>query len=156
MPHQGIINNLFSVKYGAIMVQEINRGGEQILPKIRFKSEECPPQDFFSLILELQPSQILMEFNAPRIVVGRSSGADFRLPSLCVSRRHCMLNWSEQGWVLRDLDSRNGTYVNGNLIKAIIIQELDEIKIGVFSFVVKKSEAEFQLFKAIQEYKRAG
>ena len=120
MPHQRIINKLFSLKYGAIMVQEINRGGEQILPKIRFKSEECPPQDFFSLILELQPSQILMEFNAHRIVVGRSSGADFRLPSLCVSRRHCMLNWSEQGWVLRDLDSRNGTYVNGNPIKAMI------------------------------------
>ena len=44
----------------------------------------------------------------------------------------------------------------GNPIKAIRIEELDEIKIGVFSFVVKKAEAEFQLFKAIQEYKRAG
>lgn len=138
------------------MVQEINRGGEQLLPNIRLNSEKCPPQDFFSLILELQPSQILMEFNAPRIIVGRSSGADFRLPSLCVSRKHCMFNWSEEGWVLRDLYSINGTYVNGNPIKTIKIEELDEIKIGVFSFVVKKAEGEFQLFKAIQEYKRAG
>jgi predicted component of type VI protein secretion system len=138
------------------MGQEINQGGETLQPEIRFKSEERTPQGFFSIVLELQPSKILMEFYAPRIVVGRSNGSDFRLPSLCVSRRHCMLNWSEQGWVLRDLDSRNGTYVNGNPIKAIRIEELDEIKIGVFSFVVKKAEAEFQLFKAIQEYKRAG
>ena len=138
------------------MGQEINQGGETLQPEIRFKSEERTPQGFFSIVLELQPSKILMEFYAPRIVVGRSSGSDFRLPSLCVSRRHCMLNWSEQGWVLRDLDSKNGTYVNGEPITTKKIEEFDKIKIGTFSFIVKKSEAEFQLFKAIQEYKRAG
>ena len=138
------------------MAQEINRGGEQLLPEIRFKSEDFVPHSFFPLILELRPSKILMEFYAPRNMVGRSSGADFRLPSLCVSRMHCILNWSEQGWLLRDLDSKNGTYVNGNPITTKRIEELDEIKIGTFFFVVKKAEAEFQLFKAIQEYKRAG
>ena len=138
------------------MGQEINQGDEILLPEIRFKSAERTPQGFFSIVLELQPSKILMEFYAPRIVVGRSSGSDFRLPSLCVSRRHCMLNWSEHGWVLRDLDSKNGTYVNGEPITTKKIEEFDEIKIGTFSFIVKKSEAEFQLFKAIQEYKRAG
>lgn len=138
------------------MIQEINRDGEQLLPELRFKNEESVPQSFFPLVLELQPSHILMEFWAPRIVVGRSSGADFRLPSLCVSRRHCMLNWFEYGWILRDLDSKNGTYVNGKPITTKRIEALDEIKIGIFSFVVKKAEAEFQLFKAIQEYKRAG
>ena len=67
-----------------------------------------------------------------------------------------MLNWSEQGWFLRDLDSKNGTYVNGELITTKRIEEFDEIKIGTFFFIVKKSEAEFLLFKAIQEYKLAG
>ena len=138
------------------MGQEMNQGGDTLLPEIRFKSEERIPQGFFPIILEVQPSKILMEFYAPRIVVGRSSGSDFRLPSLCVSRRHCMLNWSEQGWVLRDLDSKNGTHVNGEPITTKRIEEFDEIKIGTFFFIVKKSEAEFQLFKAIQEYKRAG
>lgn len=138
------------------MDREINQTGEQLLPEIRFKSQDFIPQGFFSLVMELQPSRILMEFYAPRIVVGRSSGSDFRLPSPCVSRRHCMFNWSEQGWVLRDLSSKNGTDVNGIPISTKRIQELDEIKIGNFYFVVKKAEAEFQLFKAIQEYKRAG
>ncbi len=138
------------------MDREVNKSGDQLLPEIRFKSEDFIPQGFFSLVMELQPSQILMEFYAPRIVVGRSSGSDFRLPSHCVSRRHCMFNWSEQGWVLRDLGSKNGTYVNGIPISTKKIEELDEIKIGNFCFIVKKAEAEFQLFKAIQEYKRAG
>lgn len=138
------------------MDQEINKSGGQLLPEIRFRSEDSIPQGFFSLTLELQPSQILMEFYAPRVVVGRSSRSDFRLPSHAVSRMHCLFNWSEQGWILRDLVSKNGTYVNGNPITTKRIEEFDEIKIGNFCFVVKKAEAEFQLFKAIQEYKRAG
>lgn len=137
------------------MVKEFLNLGNQALPAIRFIDGKEIAKGFFPLEIELQPSKILMEFQATKIVIGRSSTADFKIPSPCVSRRHCFLSWSLQGWTLRDLDSKNGTYVNGNAVVVKRIEEEDEIKIGNFTFIVKRAEAEFQLFRAIQEYKRA-
>jgi hypothetical protein len=48
-----------------------------------------------------------------RHVVGRASEADLRLDAPQVSLRHAELIWMDPGWFLRDLGSRNGTYVAG-------------------------------------------
>ncbi len=138
------------------MAEEFLNFGNQILPSIRFTDGKEIKEGFFPLEIELLPSKILMEFQATLIVIGRSSTADFKIPSPCVSRRHCILSWSLHGWTLRDLDSKNGTFVNGKSIVSKRIKEEDEIKVGKFTFIVKKAEAEFQLFRAIQEYKQAG
>lgn len=46
--------------------------------------------------------------------IGRSSGASLRLQKSHVSAQHASLRWTERGtWELRDLQSKNGTYVNG-------------------------------------------
>ncbi len=50
---------------------------------------------------------------AVRQVVGRSRKSDLRIPNRRVSAEHAILAWSGSGWVLRDLGSTNGTYVNG-------------------------------------------
>jgi pSer/pThr/pTyr-binding forkhead associated (FHA) protein len=50
------------------------------------------------------------------VVVGRSADCALPLGDPLVSRRHCLLDaGGEWAWV-RDLGSRNGTYVNGRLI----------------------------------------
>jgi hypothetical protein len=51
--------------------------------------------------------------------IGRSSSANLRLRSSHVSAQHASLRWTERGtWELRDLQSKNGTYVNGLRIPA--------------------------------------
>lgn len=51
--------------------------------------------------------------------VGRASGASLRLGHSHVSLQHASLRWTERGtWELRDLQSKNGTYVNGQRIAA--------------------------------------
>jgi pSer/pThr/pTyr-binding forkhead associated (FHA) protein len=49
----------------------------------------------------------------PRLVVGRRDDCDIVLRNALVSGRHCILEWSDGGWSVRDLSSRNGTRVNG-------------------------------------------
>ncbi len=46
-------------------------------------------------------------------LVGRDSSADMRLEDELASRRHFQLGTDEQGWRLEDLDTPNGTLVNG-------------------------------------------
>ena len=48
-----------------------------------------------------------------RQVVGRSRKSDLHIPNRRVSAEHAILAWSGYEWVLRDLGSTNGTYVDG-------------------------------------------
>ena len=49
----------------------------------------------------------------PSIVIGRSSSCDVVLPFPFVSSRHCSLEWNQGHWQMTDLDSKNGTTVDG-------------------------------------------
>lgn len=52
-------------------------------------------------------------YEAPyRCLIGRSSLADLRLESRQVSSEHARLAWDRERWLLRDLGSSNGTFVN--------------------------------------------
>lgn len=48
--------------------------------------------------------------------LGRSSVNDFMIPDPSVSRLHCEIEVKEEGLFVRDLDSSNGTFVDGSAI----------------------------------------
>jgi pSer/pThr/pTyr-binding forkhead associated (FHA) protein len=49
-------------------------------------------------------------------IIGRGSEADIQLPSPSASRRHASLQASQPEWLLNDLNSKNGTFLNGKRI----------------------------------------
>lgn len=63
-------------------------------------------------------------------VIGRGKDADIRLPDERVSRRHASLKWSGSGFALVDLQSTNGTFVNGGKAASIRLLDGDRIRIG--------------------------
>lgn len=63
-------------------------------------------------------------------VIGRSVEADIQLPDERVSRQHASLRWSGTGFALVDLQSTNGTYVNGGKAGSIRLLDGDRIRIG--------------------------
>lgn len=64
------------------------------------------------------------------LTIGRDGGNQLALPDDCVSSRHIRIEKKSLGFVLRDLRSRNGTYVNGVQIQEAILRHNDRIQIG--------------------------
>jgi ABC-type multidrug transport system ATPase subunit len=69
-------------------------------------------------------------------VIGRGSDADIQLASPSVSRKHAALRAADPEWVLDDLDSKNGTFLNGKrVIRAQTLKTGDVIQISSFRLV---------------------
>jgi len=67
------------------------------------------------------------------VIVGRSSAADWTIPDQAVSRRHASVERDGDAWVVADLNSRHGTYVNGQRLEPgerIPIRHADVIRFG--------------------------
>ena len=65
------------------------------------------------------------------IVIGRSSDLDMVLVEDMVSRRHAKITTSEQGILIQDVGSTNGTFVNGEKIEGVArLSEGDRILVG--------------------------
>jgi len=66
-------------------------------------------------------------------VVGRGFGCSLHLNGTRVSSQHARLVWTERGWELRDLGSRNGTFVDGRLVnigEPVVLTEGAQIGFG--------------------------
>jgi pSer/pThr/pTyr-binding forkhead associated (FHA) protein len=63
--------------------------------------------------------------------IGRAIRADFIVDAPLVSRVHCRLTADKSGQlVVEDLDSTNGTHVNGKRVKRAVAKAGDEIRVG--------------------------
>src|SRR5580698_8330110 len=72
-------------------------------------------------------------FDKSEINVGRVQGNDLMLPKGNVSKHHARLLFRDGRFIVTDLKSTNGTYVNGRKIaQATIVREGDKIYIGDF------------------------
>src|SRR3954469_194660 len=72
-------------------------------------------------------------FDKNEINVGRVQGNDLMLPKGNVSKRHARLMFRDGRFIVADLKSTNGTYVNGRKIaQATIVREGDKIYVGDF------------------------
>ena len=69
-------------------------------------------------------------------IVGRSPSSAISVPDRSVSREHCVVRCSEEGIEICDLESRNGTFVNGLRVRERVLADGDEVTIGevVFQF----------------------
>lgn len=93
------------------------------------------------------------------VTVGRDASNGIAVVDPSVSRKHCLVSWSEGRFRVRDLDSRNGTLVNGNGIEEQWLEHGDQIATGDSSFLflldedvtAAVSRVEFEDAEAIAE-----
>jgi len=79
------------------------------------------------LILE-DGSQLVLQPMTTRI--GRGGDCDLQIPDHVISQQHCELQPRGNGWWIRDLESRNGTFVNGTSIRRCRLKAGDTLVIG--------------------------
>jgi len=69
-----------------------------------------------------------------RLVLGRSSRCQLVFADDTVSRRHAELRMVDGRWILRDLGSSNGTWVNGRQVMEAEVAAGDRIQLGCCEF----------------------
>jgi hypothetical protein len=74
-------------------------------------------------------------------VVGRETTCDLYIESFQVSRRHCLLEVTDQGLLVKDLESTNGTFVNGAPLKNGYINDGDRLSLGTYVLTLRREKA---------------
>lgn len=109
-----------------------------------FPNEEAPepfapaPQNTTAYLYDITNDRAFT-LNRPRMTIGREGLNNIIIPDINASRSHAEIRQEANGaWVLSDLGSTNGTWVNGRRIKSAPLKDADMIRIGT-------TDIEFQL-----------
>ena len=104
-----------------------------------------------SLVLGMMPRLIAIDgplsgrtfhLDEPVVSIGRLMSNDICLEDLHVSRRHCVIRTEGAEYMIEDLSSANGTYVNGELVKVSSLKEGSIIQIGNSQFIFRIQTSE--------------
>ena len=86
-----------------------------------------------------QPERIFRILPGGVRTVGRATGADFIVDAALVSRVHCRLTALPDGQLeVRDLESTNGTFVNGERVDQANLTDGDRLQVGRLELVVTR------------------
>ncbi|HMO52626.1 MAG TPA: FHA domain-containing protein [Kiritimatiellia bacterium] len=88
--------------------------------KLRYSKQDGASKDF--------------ELGERSITIGRSPDADIILLDEKVSRVHCGIRWWDGEFYIKDLKSKNGTFVNGRRVEVAKLNASDIIKVGSYTF----------------------
>ena len=103
---------------------------------MRSQQEPAQPGEKFTMIELIVQSgkhqgKVLRLPSDNEVMIGRDELCQIRLASSDVSRHHCVLRMTPDGVVARDLDSRNGTYLNETLMEEeTLLKPGDILRIG--------------------------
>ena len=77
-----------------------------------------------------------LKIDQDEIVIGRDLGNDVHIDNIAVSREHAKIIRGSNYYLIEDLNSTNGTFVNGKKINKKFLKEDDEISIGKHSLQI--------------------
>jgi pSer/pThr/pTyr-binding forkhead associated (FHA) protein len=86
------------------------------------------------------------------IRIGRDPSNSLAITDLSLSRRHCVLSRDQDRYRICDLDSRNGTFVNGGAVSEASLSHGDRISVGesVFVFLDQEEDNDEAIAPAVE------
>src|SRR5205814_6454327 len=89
-----------------------------------------------------------ISMNEGPVLIGRQAGATLKIGNASVSRRHAIIERDGDRFIIADLGSRNGTFVNDVPVRRRELQHGDRVRIGDSQF--------FFLYEDNEEPSRTG
>jgi pSer/pThr/pTyr-binding forkhead associated (FHA) protein len=80
------------------------------------------------------------QLDRSRLVVGREPKCEIQIDNLGISREHCAFSQRGEAYLIQDLNSSNGTYVNGKKITEHFLNNDDEIIIGKYKLLFRNDQ----------------
>jgi len=94
------------------------------------------------LVAKHNGKRTVIPLRATVAVIGRSHGNAVRIPSADVSRRHCRLLCKDGVVTVEDMESVNGTFLNGRRLKSPeVVEPGDQIEVGPVQFTIEYESA---------------
>lgn len=96
---------------------------------------------------DIQPGEVMLvvrqgpeigtrySLEGDQVSVGRVPDNDIQLDDFTVSRQHAVFVQQGGAWLVRDLGSLNGTYVNNQRVDESVVEHGDALQIGRFHLV---------------------
>jgi hypothetical protein len=119
--------------------QEARTGKTIRLPTMAQERKERKLEGNYFFIPEESPTFKLRVKKATN-VVGREGTCDVYVESNQVSRRHCLLQVTERGLLVKDLESTNGTFVNGIPMTDGYINAGDRLSLGTYVMTLHREK----------------
>jgi len=79
-----------------------------------------------------------IETGKRELFIGRNPGSDIVIDNLGVSDKHASIVEKDGQYAIKDLDSTNGTFVNGKRIAKAVLEINSEILIGKHSLIIEE------------------
>jgi len=102
-----------------------------------FATDGARPSDKEVCLVQIYPADVvdgMMLLEKDSLVLGRDAACDLVLADHSVSRQHASITLDREFYYAEDLDSTNGTFVNGNLIRRCRLESGDTVQVGTFIF----------------------
>ncbi|MGY4642453.1 FHA domain-containing protein [Cellulomonas sp. URHB0016] len=122
-----------TMAFGSLEPVEIEAAAPVGLTPDEVAAVHALPPTSALLIMQRGPSagaRFLLD--AERTVAGRSTQADIFLDDVTVSRKHAEFVRDGHQFLVRDIGSLNGTYVNRTRIDQVVLRAGDEVQIGKY------------------------
>lgn len=100
------------------------------------------PEHVRAVLIALSGEEAGSRYEVTRdyVEVGRADDVDIRIPRQDISRKHCLIFYKKDRFYIRDLESTNGTFLNGHRIDEKPLAHGDKIRLGegIFQFVIEE------------------
>ncbi len=129
-----------SLPLGAIVPTETGEGTESGLNPADAAAVQALPVGSALLVVQRGPNagaRFLLD--ADRTTAGRRPDSDIFLDDVTVSRRHAEFIRRDGRFLVRDVGSLNGTYVQRDRIDEAVLRDGDEVQIGKYRLLFRPS-----------------
>ena len=105
-----------------------------------------------SVLLKLQ-NTVIKEFKTDQneIIIGRDPDNDIQIDNIAISRKHARIVKNPNDYIIEDMNSVNGIFINGKKINKKFLKTNDEIIIGKYSMqIILEDDAAIRKKKKIK------